>query len=122
MRDDKELQNIRPDVITEKVVFNELEEFQNEVLRPILKYQHSLFELFISNSKEVSILLNKGLPLETRRAGLKQIISKQPHLKYLFIGQVCGLFTNLEYKYYLENKQDLDKRLIAMIIDRILSI
>lgn len=122
MRDDKELQNIRPDVISEKVVFNELEEFQNEVLRPILKYQHSLFELFISNSKEVSILLNTGLPLETRRAGLKQIISKQPHLKYLFIGQVCGLFTNSEYKYYLENKQDLDKRLIAMIIDRILSI
>ena len=122
MRDGELLKNLRTEIISEKVPYISNEKFQNETLRPILKFQHPLFVSILKNRKEFAPLLIKDIPTENRRMTLKQLLSKQTHLKYILIGQVCGLLTNEEFEYYLEHKQELDKRITSMLCERILSI
>ena len=122
MRDQNNLKDLRPIIITETTCFNDNEKFQNDSLRPILKFQHPLFAALLKNRKEFATILIKDIPTEKRRMALKLLLSKQTHLKYFLIGQVIGLLTNEEFQFYLENKQDLDKRITSMLCDRILSI
>ncbi len=121
MRNDSLLKALRPLIETENITITELERFQNEVLRPILKFQHSLLEIEIDNNPLIHKLLKQALPEERKRLLIKGIISK-PELKNQLIGQITGLLTNSEFQFYYSKKKEIDKRIFAMLLDRIMSI
>ena len=121
MRNDVHLKALRPLIETEDKTTTDIEKFQNEVLRPILKFQHSLFEIEVTNNPLIEKLLKQEMTAERKRILIKGIISKT-ELKYQLLGQITGLFTNNEYQFYTKNKKEVDKRIFAMLLDRILSI
>lgn len=118
-RPDQTLIDIRPLVPTEREKASEIEQFQNDVLRPILKFQH---ELFIAESRSNSIL-NRCFQRETiegKRADIKQVFSKNAPIKYLLIGMVTGLMTADEFLSYQKQKSEFDKRITQMLIERLI--
>lgn len=121
MRNDANLKNLRPPVVTKQNTSNAIEKFQNEVLRPILKFQHVLFEIEVNNNPLIEKLLKQELTTERKRFLIKGIISKT-ELKNQLLGQITGLLTNSEYLYYYSKKKEIDKRIFSMLIDRILSV
>jgi hypothetical protein len=121
MRNDSNLKALRPLIDTEDKTTTEIEKFQNEVLRPILKFQHSLLEIEVLKNPLIEKLLKQELTSERKRLLVKGIIIKT-EIKYQLIGQITGFLTNTEYQFYYSNKKEIDKRIFAMLLDRILSI
>ena len=121
MRNETKLKELRPLIETENKTVTEIERFQNEVLRPILKFQHTIFEIEVSNNPLLEKLLKQELTAERRRFLIKGIVSKI-ELKNQLLGQITGLLTNSEYQFYYSKKKEMDKRIFAMLLDRFLSI
>ena len=121
MRNDSLLKALRPLIETENITVTELERFQNEVLRPILKFQHSLLEMEVANNPLIEKLLKQELTSERKRLLIKGIVTKT-ELKYQLLGQITGFLTNTEYQFYYSSKKEIDKRIFAMVLDRIMSI
>ena len=121
MREELELKSLRPEIFSEQITWNEIETFQNEVLRPILKYQHDIvIQLTLKESlfqKQISTIS----AIQQKRNLIKRFFLSQPNFKYFLIGQICGLLTSTEFEYYLNSKKELDKRISNMLADRILS-
>lgn len=121
MREEQELKSLRPEIFSEQITWNEIETFQNEVLRPILKYQHDIvIQLTLQESlfqKQISTISS----IQQKRDLIKRFFLSQPNFKYFLIGQICGLLTSTEFEYYLNSKKELDKRISNMLADRILS-
>lgn len=122
MREDKQLLDLRPEVFTEQTTVSEIETFQNEVLRPILKLQHDLFVIELETNSLILQLLQKHKSFEAKQTALKQFLLHNRELKHQFIGQVTGMLTNIEYLQYKTHKKEIDKRIFAMTVERILSI
>ena len=121
MRDDSELISLRPEVFTEDTTVSGIETFQNLVLRPILKYQHTLIIQLTKSHDLFQKQFSKSRTIQEKRTVIKQFFITQVNFKYFLIGQICGIMTNDEFNTYLKNKKELDKRLVGMLTERILS-
>lgn len=113
----KELRPIISGLSTE--CFTSNEHFQNEVLRPIIKFQHDLIMAMVESNTQFSNLISKkGTRLEYQDK-IKIYIGKQPEIKYRLVGAVVGMMTSDELTYYLGNQTELNKRIHQMICQRI---
>jgi hypothetical protein len=121
MRDEQTLKNLRPTVQTQATAVSEIEIFQNEVLRPILKFQHDLLLIEIKESIILKNLLEKTVSAETKRQHIKNYIQTNKELKYQLLGQITGLLSNTEFEFYKKYKSDCDKRINSMLLDRMIS-
>lgn len=120
MRANESLIQLRPDVLREAVESSPIEKFQNEVLRPILKFQHELFlEEWMVNPLFLQIKETSN-PVQKRKL-LGLIFSKNSGLLQRLIGSVVGLLTIDEFKYYLSEKVLIDKRIKELLLTRLLS-
>jgi hypothetical protein len=97
-----------------------LESFQNEVLRPILKLQHELFQFEWSQNPLFKAIQSIENPV-LQRTQLSNFLSKNPNINNRYIGMICGLFTNEEFTFYLSQKSVVDKRIKELLITRFLS-
>jgi len=97
------------------------EQFQNQVLRPILKLQN---ELFIASFKNY-IAKNKGdfanFTLDKKNAFVENSIQKDTKYRNTLKGMIIGLFTIEEYLLYANNTSNLNKRMMSMLQERIKS-
>jgi len=119
-RNNNLLQNLRPTILTKEVKEkNSIEGFQNKVLRPVIKFQHTLLIKFISNQQLLIKLSSKSETDEQLRETIKTFIRKQVALKHSFIGLILGLLTTDEFSRYLENSSEFDKRILQMITQRL---
>jgi hypothetical protein len=113
----KELRPIISGISTE--CLNSNEQFQNYVLRPIIKFQHELIIALVrSNAQFLNLIAKKGTRLEYLEK-IKIFIGKQPEIKYRLLGAVVGMMTGEELSYYLSNQTELNKRINQMICQRI---
>ena len=120
MRANESLIQLRTDVLREAVESSPIEKFQNEVLRPILKFQHELFlEEWKLNPLFIQIKETSN-PVQKRKL-LGLILSKNSGLLQRLIGTVVGLLTIDEFKYYLSEKVLIDKRIKELLLTRLLS-
>ena len=97
------------------------EQFQNGVLRPILKLQNELYLLLFS---DYALRQNKDFPfatVEQKRIFVTDSIQKDNVLKNTFIGITIGMFTAPELEVYLQNSRNYNRRITAMLTKRILS-
>ena len=98
---------------------NEL--FQNEVLRPILKMQHTItLKLFDSHIDNLGVVWN-DIKKSKKIKCVENQLSKNIQFKNLVIGIVVGQFNELEMNKYLSNSREYNKRILQMTIQRIVS-
>jgi len=50
---------------------------------------------------------------------LRQIIQKDPSFKYQLIGVITGWMIPAEYTFYAQHKAEINKRILAMVIQRV---
>jgi hypothetical protein len=97
------------------------ESFQNKTLRPILKLQNDLFIVVFSDY----ITQQKGvfytLSTEKKLAYIENVIQRDVKFRNVLKGIILGIFTIVEYKEYLKNSSNLNKRMMTMLIERLQS-
>ena len=98
---------------------SDLERFQNEVLRPIIKMQNNLLVAFFNNYiRNRKIEFNK-LEAEFQKNKINTILTKDINFKNILIGSIIGHFNKNEIKIYLKSKSELNKRIIQMAMQRL---
>jgi hypothetical protein len=120
MRDELVLKSLRPEIFVEETT-SVVETFQNDVLRPILKYQHELILQLTQSDVLFQKQISQSITIMQKRATIKQFFLMQPNYKYFLVGQICGLMTSYEFQFYLNSRKEIDKRLTNMLTERILS-
>jgi len=117
------LKSIRPEILSTTINDNMSndERFQNLVLRPIIKLQNDLlievFKNYIAKHKSVFY----DLLLEKRMDYIENAIQKDMKLRNSMKGMIIGHFTVEEYGIYIESSSALNKRMMNMVKERLLS-
>lgn len=97
------------------------ERFQNMVLRPVIKFQNELlievFRNYVTKHKSVFY----DLSLQKRMDYIENAIQKDMKFRNSVKGMVIGLFTVEEYLVYIENSSALNKRMMNIVKERLLS-
>ena len=104
-----------------KIANSKEEIFQNETLRPILKLQHELIiklaQEFLKYRNVTWENLKEKDPLQWLNINIKRDIP----FKHLLIGMVIGQFSKNELDEYLTFQKEMNKRIINMMTERIVS-
>ena len=99
----------------------EIETFQNDVLRPILKFQNDLLlQIFIDYVKQYKGVFFK-LSNHEKMSYIQEALSANQRLRSLILGTIVGLLTLEDYSYYRLNLSELNKRIVALVIKRLQS-
>jgi len=97
------------------------EKFQNETLRPILKWQNELllevFRNYASKQKGVFFSLSP----EKKESYIENVIQKDIKFRNTIKGIVIGLFSLEEFQDYIKNSSNLNKRMMNLVIERLKS-
>jgi hypothetical protein len=117
---DQAKKDLRPKLLN--VVVNEDmhpdEIFQNQTLRPILKFQHEtiirMTQEYIKNKKNIYHNLNA----EQKSDYLKNTLLADRMKSHELKGIIIAMFTLNELEYYLENKSRINKRIQALLFQR----
>lgn len=95
--------------------------FQNKTLRPILKLQNDLFiEAFINYAiKQKNVFFT--LSPEKKLGYIENVIQRDVKFRNSLKGMIIALFTVSEYKEYIKNSSNLNKRMMNLLIERLKS-
>ena len=97
-----------------------IERFQNEIIRPIIKMQNNFlvvfFEDYLKNRKIEFYILKS----EDQENKINTILTKDINFKNILLGSIVGHFDDNEIKVYLKSTSELNKRIIQIIKQRLL--
>ena len=124
MTRDEQIIKVRPviDSIDIQLVNSDGEKFQNQVLRPIIKFQHELLIVIFND-----YLLSKKIDLESfsdeiRMDKVDVIFKKDKELVSQLKSVIVGFFTSKECEIYFTMKSEINKRMIQIVRERIISV
>ena len=120
---DSSLKAIRLEYIsnTIKAEMSFEEYFQNSVLRPIIKFQNDLLiAAFLNVSKKYKNLFFE-LSTEKKIIYIENTLAKDSTFRNTLKNLVVGLFTVEEYTTYTSNASALNKRMVGIIKERLIS-
>ncbi len=92
------------------------EAFQNNTLRPILKLQNDVLLQFFKSQLNGAQLPDFKMELE---GFVKQRLQKDLLTRNTMLGMVVGLLTEEELIIFLEDKNEMSKRIIDMLTQRL---
>ena len=118
---DQQLISQRPEIFSSKTLetTSSFEAFQNQVLRPILKFQNDLLvQVFLPriNSRNQDF---SALTLQKKQDILIGEFKTNTTLKQMLLGCVIGLLTTEEFKFYTTNTSKINKRIFSMLKERL---
>lgn len=116
-----DIKGLRPNLELNNTASTDEETFQNEVLRPILKYQNEVLQQYFLKTALISKPNFIQEEVKDRRHFIEQKLSKDAIIRNTLIGMVSGLMTAEELGVYLENEREYKRRIISMLVDRLLS-
>ena len=94
------------------------ETFQNDTLRPILKFQNDLLlQVFINYAVKQKGLFFTLSP-DKKEKYIENVIQKDIKFRNALKGIIIGLFTVEEYSNYIKNSSSLNKRMMTLLIER----
>ncbi len=97
----------------------DIEKFQNQVIRPIIKMQHSLlialFQDYIKQRNIDFIDLKKEKQLNR----ISTILKKDTNFKSIISGIVIGHFSLNELNFFVQNSSELKKRVTQIVKHRL---
>lgn len=93
------------------------EEFQNQVLRPILKLQNPITLQFLkaSNFFETTLLYVDKQKVEKE---LRALFQKDRELRNQVLGIIIGMMTEAEFAIYSSQRKEYNKRILSMQLAR----
>lgn len=97
------------------------ESFQNETLRPILKLQNEIYLMLFKDYALGKISDFDTLKKEKKILFIDQSLQKDHALRNIFIGMTIGMLAPEEVEIYLSDSKSFNKRIIAMLTERIKS-
>jgi hypothetical protein len=115
------LTDIRPDIVsaTFDEVTSEQEKLQNQVLRPIIKFQHEFLLVYFS---QYLIKLKrdiKATDMATRIQFVEKLLQSDIPLRNVLIGSIIGFMTQQEVIKYYKYESELRNRIVHMIAGRL---
>ena len=99
---------------------SDLERFQNEVIRPIIKMQNNLLTVFFKNYIRNRKIEFDRLKSEDQENKIKTILTKDINFKNILIGSIVGHFDENEIEIYLKSTSELNKRIIQIVKQRLI--
>lgn len=98
---------------------SELEKFQNEIIRPVIKMQHDLliasFKQYLLKRKiDFSVLSD-----QKKRSRISSIFKTDNNYKNMTLGFIVGHFSTDEFTFYTANVSEVNKRILQIITQRI---
>jgi hypothetical protein len=95
--------------------------FQNEVLRPILKFQNNLLiQVFKHHLTKHKIDFN-SLTVDKKLHYITNVIQKDIKFRNALKGIIIGLFTENDYEKYMEHSSNINKRMMNLVVERLCS-
>jgi len=119
----QDLKRIRPEIPTAIITehMSNQERFQNETIRPVVKLQNPLlievFRNYVTKHKNVFY----DLSIPKRIAYIENAIHKDMKFRNSLKGMIIGQFTVIEYKDYIQDSSALNKRMMNIVKERLLS-
>jgi len=120
---DSSLKAIRLDLIsnTIKTDMSSEEYFQNSVLRPLIKFQNDLLiAAFLNFSNKYKNVFFE-LSTEKKIIYIENALLKDSTFRNSLKDMIVGLFTVEEYNVYTLNASALNKRMVGIIKERLIS-
>ena len=120
---DEYLVALRPEIPGMRIHENmsEGERFQNQTLRPIAKLQNDLlievFRNYIRKHKNVF----HGLTAPKRIDYIENAVNRDQKFRNSLKGIIIGQFTLPEYETYIQNSSALNKRMMNLVRERLIS-
>ena len=117
------LKAIRPEILTATInedMSND-ERFQNLVLRPIIKMQNDLLIEVYKNYVNKYKCSFYDLPVEKKISYIENSIQRDIKFRNSLKGIIIGFFTVDEYLVYIQNSSALNKRMMGIVKDRLIS-
>lgn len=120
---DEYLVALRPEIPNAKVnnSMSADEQFQNRTLRPVAKLQHDLllevFRNYITKHKNVFYGLNTAKRVDY----IENAVNRDQKFRNSLKGIIIGLFTIDEYVAYISNSSALNKRMMNIVRERLIS-
>ena len=120
-RDLSVVKSILPIVIYDKSLdSNEIESFQNAVIRPILKFQNELLNKIVLERMTTLHKKFESLSDEEQISLLLINVKKDTALRNQLVGVVLAFFTIDEFYTYSKFNKELNKRVIEMTVQRVI--
>lgn len=119
----EDLLSIRPSISSAKIYdsMSSDELFQNKTLRPIIKMQHDLFIVVFKNYIVKRKNVFYDLSLTKQLAYIDNAIHKDMKFRNSVKGMIIGQFTVEEYELYITNSSSLNKRMMNIVKERLVS-
>ncbi|WP_269235445.1 glyoxalase [Flavobacterium flavigenum] len=95
--------------------------FQNQTIRPILKFQNDLFIAVFINYVNKNKADFYSYTVEKKIQTIENSIQKDIKFRNSLKGIVMALFTIQEYDTYIQNSSSLNKRMMNLLIERLKS-
>ena len=116
--------SIRPKIKFDGSIENGSQEeiFQNSILRPIIKMQHDLLVAFFQNYLQRTKVDFLELSSFKKTELISNIFKNDIRFKVELRGLIIGHFTLKEYNEYQDMAPEINKRMVAMIKKRLLSV
>ena len=99
---------------------SDLERFQNQVIRPIIKMQNNFLVMFFEDYLKNRKIEFYILKYEDQENKINTILTKDINFKNILLGSIVGHFDENEIKVYLKSTSELNKRIIQIIKQRLL--
>lgn len=124
MRPDSALLALRPVIPTapaEVEATDSAGAFLHATLRPVLKLQNALLLAVVAD-----FVTDHRIPLANAEATQRQrllteLLGRNLKLRYIIVGLISGQFTVAEYAFYQRNRNELNRRILDLATQRVLS-
>ena len=120
---DTQLKKLRPNIpaISEKDLKSDIEKFHHQILRPILKFQNEMIlDSFLAEMRRFKIDFEK-LSKNEKQNKIQSTLQSNQKFQMFLLGQITGLFAKEEFRFFLENRAPIKKRILEMTAERIRS-
>lgn len=111
---------LRPEIVSDATDSIQ-EQFQNKTLRPILKQQNEVllrsFRQYVVKHKNAFRKLS-GKEQETY---VRNAVRQDHNFRQFLKGTIVGFFTESEWNIFIEKENELNKRMINLIEQRLIS-
>lgn len=120
---DIEIKKLRPEIpaIQQDNAVSAAEQFQNETLRPILKFQNELLLAVFKNYIEKRKGVFHGFSYGKKLAYIEQSVRNDLKFRNLLVGLIVGHFTAEEWLTFEKNAAELTRRIVTMLVQRLQS-
>ncbi len=112
---------IRPEIVTEQAAQSDVEKFQNEVLRPILKLQNELLLEIVKHFLQKRKVKFESLSKQARLDWIAHSLRNDLRMRGLLLGTIIGHFTIEEWQLFQSNEAELTRRITELMTQRIQS-